>query len=345
MSTAEVTFSVGELAAERKLQARKILWAFLAALLVHLIVGYLLAIVAKVRPALPEVEEEKPVELTIVDTSPVVPPKPVNAQYIETDESKQSAEKPEDKTLQSNANSIGASEEAPTGDLALPSQSGKDRPMIEVDNQAHSLEVKGSQAQSASMPVPSVAPQPSAPQQSATPAQVASPMPTAAPDQFAMLTHTPTPPPQPETTPQQSRPLASAAPQRPSTAYRPEQQRTRIGGNISNRGISRVNAVGTPLGRYQKIVTDTIGSRWYGLTESNRDLITIGTLSAHFYVDRTGKITGLKILSNSSNEAFANICLQSILDAKLPPIPDDVAATLPPEGLEWDGVNFIMYPN
>jgi hypothetical protein len=106
-----------------------------------------------------------------------------------------------------------------------------------------------------------------------------------------------------------------------------------------------VNALGTPLGRYQKIVTDAIGSRWYAYTQSKADLITLGTLTAHFTVDRSGKIKNLRILRNTSNETFANICLQSILDANLPPIPDDVASTLPSEGLEWDGVNFIMYPN
>ena len=74
-------------------------------------------------------------------------------------------------------------------------------------------------------------------------------------------------------------------------------------------------------------------------------MITVGTLSAHFFVDRSGKIKNLRIVSNTSNEAFANICLQSILDANLPPIPDDVAATLPSEGLEWDGITFTLYPN
>jgi hypothetical protein len=33
-----------------------------------------------------------------------------------------------------------------------------------------------------------------------------------------------------------------------------------------------------------------------------------------------------------------------VQDAKLPPIPQDVAAALPPEGLEQQ-VNFTIYPN
>ena len=345
MSTAEITFSVGELAHERRQEARKILWAFLAALVVHVIVGFLLAIVSAVQ-TIPIPEEEKPVELTIVDMSPVAPPKPKNAQFIETDESKASADAPKDKTFQSNANSIGASEAAPTGNLPLPSQEGReDRNAVELENQSYSLANRGAPPQPA-VAQPSAAPQATAPPEpSVAPSQAPTVAPTAAPDQFAMLTTRPTPATQQPTATPAPEAQSTPQPAQPSSAYRPERQKTRVGGNISNRGISRVNAIGTPLGRYQKIVTDAIGSRWYAYTRSKADMITIGTLSAHFFVDRNGKIKDLKILSNSSNEAFANVCIQSIMEANLPPIPEDVAATLPSEGLEWDGVNFIMYPN
>ena len=343
MSTAEITFTVGELATERKQEARKILWAVLAALVIHAVIGFLLAIVSAVQ-RLPEVEEDKPVELTIVDSSMLAPTKPKNAEFIETDPSRQTAEAPKEKTFESNANSVAASEAAPSGDMPLPSQDGKDRPTLDLDNQRYTLANQGAQPKVEMAPKPSAAPQPStAPQPTSTPLIAETPAPTTAPDQYAMLTRTPTPPPQVATPQPQSQ--ATAAPQQPSSAYRPERQRTRIGGNISNRGISSVNALGTPLGRYQKIVTDAIGSRWYAYTQSRMDLISIGTLKVHFYVDRTGKIKNLKVLGNSSNEAFANICLQSILDANLPPIPDDVADTLPPEGLEWDGITFTLYPN
>ena len=106
-----------------------------------------------------------------------------------------------------------------------------------------------------------------------------------------------------------------------------------------------MNALGTPLGRYQKIVADSIGSRWYVFVEQKRDLITIGTLRLRFNIDRSGQVKGLKITENSSNEAFANVCVQSVLEAHLPPIPEEVANTLPPEGLEVDGLGFIIFPN
>src|SRR5205807_10097523 len=122
----------------------------------------------------------------------------------------------------------------------------------------------------------------------------------------------------------------SAAASQPASAYRRLKERNHIAGNITNRGISAVNALGTPLGRYQKIVANSIGSRWYAYVDQKRDLITIGTLRLRFYVDRSGRVKDLKITENSSNEAFANVCVQSVLEAHLPPIPEDVADTLPP---------------
>ena len=122
-------------------------------------------------------------------------------------------------------------------------------------------------------------------------------------------------------------------------------ERTRISGSITNHGISSVNALGTPLGRYEKILKDAIGSRWYAYVDRKRDLINIGTLQLRFFIDRSGQVKDLKITENTSNEAFANVCLQSVLEAKFPPIPDDLANTLPSEGLEVEGMSFIIYPN
>jgi len=153
-------------------------------------------------------------------------------------------------------------------------------------------------------------------------------------EQFALLTQKPT-----------SETQRSAEPSQAQSAYRRLKERTHIAGNITNRGISAVNALGTPLGRYQKIVADSIGSRWYANVDQKRDLITIGTLRLRFVVERSGRVKDLKISENSSNEAFANVCVQSVQEAHLPPIPEDVADTLPPEGLEIDGLGFIIFPN
>jgi hypothetical protein len=122
-------------------------------------------------------------------------------------------------------------------------------------------------------------------------------------------------------------------------------EKTRIAGNINNHGASAVNALGTPLGRYEKIVIDSIGSRWYAFMDQKRDWANIGTVRVQFYVDRSGKVKDLKITENGSNEAFANICIQSVFEAKLPPIPEDVANALPPEGLEMEELSFTVFSN
>lgn len=304
---------------DHEYDARTVLWALLAAIAIHLAVAFLLAAFSGVfSPALPM--PEKPAELTLVDLSPT-PLVPKNSSFIETDESKKAPE-PKDKTFESNANSIGASELAAAGELPLPSQTGKDRPFMDFETHPYSLDTKGAQPQQST----------AASQQKQMPAPP--PAPITAAEQFALLTE--------KSAPETER---SAEASQAQSAYRRLRERTHIAGNITTRGISAVNALGTPLGRYQKIVTDSIGSRWYTYVKEKGDLINIGTLRLRFVVDRSGRVKDLKITENSSNEAFANVCVQSVLEAHLPPIPEDVANTLPPEGLEMDGLGFIIFPN
>jgi outer membrane biosynthesis protein TonB len=133
-------------------------------------------------------------------------------------------------------------------------------------------------------------------------------------------------------------------PEAPSSSYQSQKQQTRIAGSISNHGPSSVNAVGTPLGRYQKLMYDSVGSRWYQHTHERQDLISIGTTRLTFTIDRSGKVGNLKVIENTANEAFAIVCLQSVQELKLPPIPEDVASTLPSEGLQQE-LTFILYAN
>src|SRR5438094_2693736 len=303
---------------DHEYDARTVLWALLAAIAIHLAVAFLLAAFSGVfAPTVPF--EEKPAELTLMGLSPAsLVPK--NSAFIETDESKKAPE-PKDKTFESNANSIGASEVAATGELPLPSQAGKDRPFMDLETHSYSRDMNGAQIE-----------QSAASQQNAKPAS--QPAPITAAEQFALLTQ--------KSAPETER---SAEPSQAQSAYRRLRERTHMAGNITNRGISAVNALGTPLGRYQKIVADSIGSRWYTYVKEKGDLINIGTLRLRFVVDRSGQVKDLIFIENSSNEAFANVCVQSVLEAHLPPIPEDVANTLPPEGLEIDGLGFIIFPN
>jgi outer membrane biosynthesis protein TonB len=325
MTTADIMFDQpGNRTIDHEYDGRAVLWALLAAILIHLVIAFLLAVFGGVlSPALPM--EENPVQLTFVDLSPA-PLVAKNSAFIETDESKKSAAPPQEKTFESNANSIAASELPAAGDAPLPSQMGKDRPLLDLETHPHSLQMNGAQ------PQPSAAPQQN-PKPSAVPQPTLQPAPLTAAEQFAMLTARPTPAVQPSTAP------ASA-----QSAYRALKERTRISGRITNRGIASVNALGTPLGRYQKFLVDAIGSRWYAFLDRQMDLINIGTTRVVFVVDRSGRVKNLKVVENTANEALANVCIQSIQEAQFPPMSDDLAATLPAEGLEMD-IPFTIFAN
>ena len=347
---------------------RKRLWLAIAgSLFVHLLVAFSLAAFGRNSAPLPE-PEDRPVELTMVDLSatplPVVVAKP---RYVETSPAKESKVEPTEKTFESNANSIAKSNAPAAGDLPLPSQEGKERPAMELQTQQSSLPSQGAKAQ----PQPTLPP-PAPPPPSATPAQtpkptpkpkpsappkptpLPEPIPTPEPDRLAMLTGTPppairdpndvesTPPPQVEPTINPA--LARPRPDRPATAYQPELQQTRIRGRITDRGPSSVAAVATPLGRYNKTVSDAVGKLWYRYTKEKRDLTSVGTAVLEAEVDSKGKVQNLRVVSNTANESFANICLQSFQDAQIPPIPSELVTTLPDGRLQVT-FSFTMYAN
>jgi outer membrane biosynthesis protein TonB len=345
---------------EKKHEPRKLALAILVSLFLHLVVGFSLAAFGSASaPSLPV--EDKPVELTLVDLSSPPPAVPKDPPFMETAPSKESVEKPKEQTFESNANSIAASKLPPTGDLPLPSQDGKERPHINLETQESSLSTDGSKPQPE--PQSTVAPEtkpaaeataPPEPKATAPPLTTPPPAPatTPEPEQLAMLRSTPPPPikaPDEETPPEVVTPPAPRVPPRPrpelaASNYQAQKEQTRITGQLNNRGPSSVNAVGTPLGRYQKAVSDAIGSRWYYYMKKKMDLVSIGTAHIEAQVDAQGHVQKLRVVSNNANEAFANICLQSFQEARIPPIPPDLIATLPDGRMPVD-FSFTAYAN
>src|SRR5207302_30191 len=122
-------------AAERKKEARKILFAVVAALVIHLLIGYGLAVFGGLLYSPFSVaEDDKPVELTFMD---LATPAPKDLPYMETSRAQESLAEPKKKDFQSNANSIAASELPASGNSDIPSQAGKDRRAIQFENQDH----------------------------------------------------------------------------------------------------------------------------------------------------------------------------------------------------------------
>ncbi|MGI8819714.1 MAG: hypothetical protein ACR2ID_02405 [Chthoniobacterales bacterium] len=348
---------------------RKRLWiAIAASILVHLLVAFSLAAFNGISGP-PRPLDDKPIELTVMDLSAVpTPADPVrkNPTYIETDPSRETKEEPAEKTFESNANSRAASMEPASGDLPLPSQEGKERPSMDLLTQNSSLPSQVSAPQPSPpppTPVPRLPPTPTAtptstpppkPSETPKPTPLPEPVATPEPEKLAMLTSTQSPafraaeevtastPPEVTPTP----PPATMRPRPPSaaSAYQREQTQTRITGRLTDRGPSAVNAVGTPLGRYQKAVSDAIGERWYSYIKFKMDLVSVGTAVISAEVDPAGHVTNLRVVSNSANEAFANVCLQSFQEAKIAPIPPDLIPTLPDGRMQLE-FSFTTYAN
>lgn len=342
---------------EQRKDYRTLGLAIMISLFLHLVIGFSLAAFGSAfTPTLPM--EEKPVQLTIVDPPTSPPPLvPKNPPFMETSKARESLEKPKEQTFESNANSIAASKLPPTGDLPLPEQEGKERKSINLETHDYSLPTEGSEPQPQSQttvarePKAERPPKPKAPKESlATPPPITKPE----QEQFALLKTTPPPAIKPtdEIEPSPSSlvaepnppPAPRPKPNRASSSYLAEKDQTRISGGLNNRGPSSVNAVGTPLGRYQKAVSDAIGSRWYYHVDKKRDLVSIGTVVISAEVDAEGHVQNLRVRSNDANEACANICLQSFQEARIPPIPTDLIATLPEGRLPVD-FSFTFYSN
>jgi TonB family protein len=287
-------------------------------------------------------EEEDTVEITFVDP----PPEPAPAEqtpYLSTSEAQRSETAPENPVFESDKDTRAAAEVPAEGDMPLPTQQGEESPATEFEDRAYT---PGQEPRPAAPPVPESPPaQPAPPTEEQpddrTAEQIASqpeinPRPPAS--EIALLQ-----PVRPRTTPRPTPPEETARPEtglppRPPTpeGFQPQTRVTRLKGNISNRGRSAADAAATPLGRYKKQVSDAIGSRWYYYVNDAIGLLAIGTVELRFTVTPEGKVEKVQVLRNSSNESFASTSVRAVVDAEIPPIPEDILPMLPGGKIEVD---------
>ncbi len=244
-----------------------------------------------------------------------------------------------------------------------------ERPVEEAVNAAQS-QPPAQPPQSQATPPPAETPEPT-PQDTPPPRPrkdrktPPTPAPTPEPlierDEFAMLGPTPTPHPEPKEednqfnpsmrqpvtepprpTPAVRRPMSPQPPSqqqppRPANpGYQPMTQKAAMSGSISNKGPSSVAALGTPMGRYHKAVSDAIGSRWYFLVDQHQDVTSFGTVKIHFVIDKSGAVLRPRVISNSGNSTLEGVSLQAITDAEIPPIPPEVAALINSNQMDLD---------
>jgi len=289
-----------------------------------LLIGAIAWILTRTRSGPEEARvDETPIEFTIVEPEPIAPSTP---QFVRTDPSQATDQVPKNAAFESDNNTSAASELPPEGTSAVPTTAGEETLAMELQDRAYTagLEARPS---SPSSPPPTEQAVNEPPKPAADPAP---------PTQLALREAPPKPveepaKPEPRLTEPAARPMPPSAP-----GFQPQTRVTRLKGNISNRGKASVEAAGTPLGRYKKTISDAIGSRWYYYVNNQIGLLNIGTVSVRFVVMPDGKVKGIKVLSNSSNESFASVSVSSIVEAEIPPIPEEVAKLLENSRIEID---------
>ena len=93
--------------------------------------------------------------------------------------------------------------------------------------------------------------------------------------------------------------------------------------------------------QFQKKLYDQIGDAWYRDMQANSKKVALGTVRIAFTTSPDGKITRLRVISNTSNEFFASICIRAIRQAKIPPVPAELLA----HGRFEDQISFKNFPN
>ena len=302
-------------------QGRKALTALAASIFIHLLIIAFVTLVLSIRsPMFVPKAEETPVELTIV-APPESPPKQ-KPSYVATSESQRVDTPPEDSAFESDKDTRAASPLPAAGDAPVPTQEGREIATLSLENKEYSAG-----------PLPRPSTPAAAPRQETPPEQKAAeaePKMTPRPStQLALLEPPkPTSPPRPKTAKavpdQQQQPPQAVQP----PGYQPQTRITRIRGNISNRGRASVSATATPLGRYKKMLSDAIGSRWYYYVTEQMSLLNVGTVEVRFVVRQSGKVERVQVLRNSSNESFASCTVRAIMEAEIPPIPTELVPML-----------------
>jgi outer membrane biosynthesis protein TonB len=316
-------------------------------LLIHATLILLLAyLFAKKLAEKPPVPPEPPMPEVTLELPP--PERPtVDAKEI-TDKA------PEKAPFESDQNSKAATELPATGTVPLPTQEGITQPNLELANQKYTPgEQPASPAGNPVPPHPATPPAPEQPKPESTPAPTATPHSSATPQptppippppNSVKLLELPKEQPSPHPSVPQTSPTSPASPtgeQGSKKGYQPETRQTVVYGSISNNpGRSSVDAKATPLGKYKKTVSTAIGSRWYYYEEEMSP--PIGNISVSFKVTTSGKVADLHVISSTSNSALTDCSLRSIMEAKIPPIPPDVAAALQNGSLEMD-FSFTIY--
>jgi outer membrane biosynthesis protein TonB len=129
----------------------------------------------------------------------------------------------------------------------------------------------------------------------------------------------------------------------PSAAqrYQAELKKTRLDGEISNRGEASVDAIATPAGRWEALTKRSIGRNWNELVKRYNDTLEIGKVTVAFTVDSDGHTHDLHV-QGGGNRALEAICLKAIEETPIPAPPGDMLDALPDRRVPQE-LSFVLY--
>ncbi len=271
-------------------------------------------------------------ELTMLDQP--APQQPEH-RYVRTDDLQKADQKPVDSTFESDKDTAAAAEQPAKGTDPVPTQDGKKFPDMAFLNHDYSLDAKGTEFNR--QPDQTQPEQPEAtPTPTPTPAPTPEPTPTPTPpkeEELAMLKQAPTPAPTPPPANSQRTQRQRTAPR---TAYRQQSLLNEMRGNITNRGRSSAAALGTPWGRFQKAVSDAVGSRWYFyVNERGGASLMPDSVQVNFHVLPDGRVENARVVGAASNQTLASCSLRAVCDAQIPPMPEELVSAVPSNGVDF----------
>ncbi len=131
-------------------------------------------------------------------------------------------------------------------------------------------------------------------------------------------------------------PVTRTAGPQDEDSFSPFTRTSKARGTLSNRGEAAVNAAETPVGRYMRQVTSAVEKKWHSLRRTHADAVTFGSLKLRFNVLPNGDVEPPAILSNrrEADSRMVDFTLRAILEAEIPPIPQDLLPLLEGRRLE-----------
>ena len=321
------------------------------------------------KPAAQQVQTLTFVELTEPRaTSQPLPKERVAKQFMETDPSQVTGEKPRDAKYYSDKSTVAANPNNPTGKtgdtpylngsetrlpntLDVPSPSGVSAPAIMQPGSpgsAGATKATPRIVEEPPQPKPPVQPQPKAQEQPKEVAPVGLKM---VEEQKVAMAPKPTPQPQVvtgETVPEvpaadAARPGAPAMVSDPGVAGREivaRKAHLTVAG-VSRDGVAAFGVEESPFGAYDKKLIKAVQSHWYALIDRFGMYESAATVTVHFQLLDDGQVQDVKTIDSTGREILSLFCEKAIIQSgPFDPLPENLRALV---GKEPREISFTFY--